>query len=96
MGGPPKDEDDEGLDEEDPPKLGRPRAGPTNGRAILRMSLAPPPPLEGLDGAPGRLLLPPELPPPKREPIAGARTGRRAAAVEPELDAKRKCCQVAT
>ena len=73
------------LDEDDPPKLGRPSAGATNGRTDLRMSPAPPPPPDGLDAAPGRLLLPPELPPPNREPIAGARTGRRAAAVEPEL-----------
>ena len=76
------------LDEDDPPKLGRPSAGATNGRTDLSMSPAPPPPPDGLDG---RLLLPPELPPPNREPIAGARTGRRAAAVEPELVEKLKC-----
>ena len=80
--------------EDDPPKLGRPSAGATKGSAILRMSPAPPPPLDGLDGAPGRLPLPPELPPPKRDPIAGARTGKRAAAVEPELVAK--CGNVVT
>ena len=49
------------------------------------MSLAPPPP-DGLDGDPGRP--PPELPPPNRDPMAGARIGKRAEAGEPELDAK--------
>ena len=73
------------LDDDEPPKLGRPSAGATNGRTALSMLPAPPPPLDGLDGEPGRLLPPPELPPPpNREPMAGARTGKRAAAVEPE------------